>query len=388
MLILLGLCVVFIAAAIILVAVLSSQTEEPAASDPPEIIEGESVYNNYPIAYPYMQESQIKEIIVTNKATGADKYDDKDEVPKTTYRLVRYDEMNGKFVLVYDAGNGEELYYPDIINSDLTFDYESLYSIEQNDGYNRIYKLTYLCIALELPYFTDRIALPEGEAERASMLRGFGLDDPQATVTFKYVDSDKNQVTRTVKIGDKNVTGNGYYFMVDDRPYIYNSMSNTYDYAMLGFYSYVNSILVSAGLAEDTAYEPYLTTDYMQWKNETYTEPGTEIKSGSTVVLYSDILVPLEATLDKTKAEENPDRYKYDGDVPEDSKDGYIKDGYSLNEIDLSNKTSYARFIKALSGKKLGEFDKEIIITLTSDSKGIDFGDKSSIKYDYEIIEI
>ena len=388
MLILLGLCVAFVAAAIILINVIPDQKEETAKKDPPKIIDGEALYNNYPIAYPKMEESQIKEITVTNSATGKDKYDSEDDVPKTTYRLIRYDKMDGKFVLSYDDGTGEELYYPDIIGSDLTFDYESLYSIEQNDGYSRIYKLTYLCIALELPYFTDRIPLPENEAERASMLRGFGLDDPASTITFKYVDSEKNQITRTVRIGDKNVTGLGYYFMVDDRPYIYNSMANYYDYAMLGFYSYVNSILVSAGLPEDSAYEPYLTTDYKQWANKTFDEAGTEIKDGSTVILYSDVFLPLEATLDKKQAEKEPGRFMYDGDVPEQSKDGYIKEGYSLLEIDLSNKELYSRFAKALAGKRLGAFDKEIIVTLTSNAKGIDFGEQSSIKYDYEIIEI
>ncbi len=388
MLILLGLCLIFTALAIILINVMPEDKPGTVKKEPPEIIEGEAVYNNYPIAYPTMEESQIKEIIVTNNATEKDKYENGEDAPKTTYRLIRYDKMDGKFVLSYDDGTGEELYYPDIIGSDVTFDYESLYSIEQNDGYNRIYKLTYLCIALELPYFTDRIELPENEAERESMLRGFGLDNPDAEITFKYLDSDKNPVTRRIKIGDKNVTGLGYYFMVDDRPYIYNSMANYYDYAMLGFYSYVNSILVSAGLPEDSSYEPYLTTDYQQWKNETFTEAGTEIPSGSTVLLVSDIFMPLEATLDKDKAEKDPDKYMYDGDVPEASKDGYIKEENTLEEIDLSNKELYSRFAKALTGKRLGAFDREMIITLTSDAKSIDFGGLAGKKYDYEIIEI
>ena len=388
MLILLGLCVIFVASAIILINVIPDGEEQTTKKDPPEILEGESVYNNYPIAYPNMEESQIKEIVVTNRGTGKDRYENEEDVPKTTYKLVRYDKMDGQFVLTYDDGTGEELYYPDIIGSDLTFDYESLYSIEQNDGYSRIYKLTYLCIALELPYFTDRIELPESEAEKASMLRGFGLDDPAAEITFKYVDSEKNQITRRVKIGDKNVTGLGYYFMVDDRPYIYNSMANYYDYAMLGFYSYVNSILISEGLPEDSAYEPYLTTDYKQWANKTFDKEGTEIKSGSTVLLYSDVLMPLEATLDKAKAEKEPDRFIYDGDVPESSKDGYIREESSLEEIDLSNKELYSRFAKALAGKRLGAFDKEIIVTLTSDAKGIDFGELTKIKYEYKIAEI
>ena len=80
-----------------------------------------------------------------------------------------------------------QVHYPNVMGEDSSFDYESLYSIETNDGYSRIYKLTYLCVALELPYFTDRIPLAaEGEA-RESQLRGFGLDEKNATViSFIY----------------------------------------------------------------------------------------------------------------------------------------------------------------------------------------------------------
>ena len=107
MLILLGLCVIFVAIAIILINVIPEGEEQTTKKDPPEILEGESVYNNDPIAYPNMEESQIKEIVVTNRGTGKDRYENGEDVPKTTYKLVRYDKMDGQFVLTYDDGTGD-----------------------------------------------------------------------------------------------------------------------------------------------------------------------------------------------------------------------------------------------------------------------------------------
>ena len=391
MLILLCVMVVSIVAAIILVSVLSNneQTEPTNKVEPPEILEGESLYNNYAIAYPTVQESQIQLIKVTNKASYKNEYNTEDEAPMTTYTLMRDELMGGKFVLYYDDKDGNtQVYYPPVVEEDASFDYESLYSIEQGDGYGRIYKLTYLCVALELPYFTERIELATDKDARASQLKGFGLDEDNATkISFVYKDENGELKSRKILIGDKNVTQVGYYFMVDDRPYIYSSMANYYDYAMLGFYSYVNSILVSAGLAEDSAYEPYLTSDYKQWVNETFDEPGTEIAEGSTVIVYTDVLSPLESHIDVPDSEKK-EGVLYDSQVPDENKDGYLKDGYSQIEIELSDKDRYSRFVKALVGKQLGEFEKDIVVTLTSDSKALDFGALTELGYQYEIFEI
>jgi len=393
MLILLCVMVISIVAAVLLITLVPEKKPTVTPPTPPEILEGESLYNNYAIAYPTMQESQIQRITVTNKTSYKNDFNE-GEAPMTSYTLFRHELANGKFVLQYDDknGNSNNFYMPEIVEADSSFDYESLYSIETGDGYGRIYKLTYLCVALELPYFTDRINLATDETAKATQLRRYGLDDPQATITFDYLDENKKTVTRKIVIGDKNVTGLGYYFMVDDRPYIYSSMANYYDYAMLGFYSYVNSILVSAGLAEDSSYEPYLTTDYKQWKNETFEAPGTVIPEDSSVIIYTDVLTPLESKLDKTEYEKDSDRFSFDDDVlkndPDAYKSGYIKDGYSQIEVNLSNKERYERFVNAIVGKALGEFESDIVVTLTTDAKTIDFDALKSLNYEYEIIEI
>lgn len=395
---------VSVIAAIILVSVMSDDDPSGSEKNPPEILAGESLYNNYPLAYPSVQESQIQRITITNKASYKD-YFGEDKAPSTSYALLRDEDFDGKFVLYYQDKDGNaNVYYPKVASEDVTFDYESLYSVEQNDGYGRIYKLTYLCVALELPYFTDRIALlPEGE-KRESQLRGFGLDEPQAVITFDYVNENEQTVTRSIKIGDKNVTGFGYYFMVTEevknasgtkveyRPYIYNSMAEYYNYAMLGFYSYVNSILVSAGLEEDSSYEPYLTTDYKQWKNTKVEDAGAPIEKDSTAIVVADVLTPIESRGDKTEYEKDTDRFVLDGNVDKDSeeyKSGYSKGEYSSLEIDLSKKDGYKKFANALVGKTVGVFGEEVVITLHTDTKSLYLDETvTSATYTYEITEI
>ena len=69
MLILLSVMVVCVTAAIVLVCVMANRPEEePTAATPPEILTGESVYQNYPIAYATVQESQLQVIKITNKS--------------------------------------------------------------------------------------------------------------------------------------------------------------------------------------------------------------------------------------------------------------------------------------------------------------------------------
>ncbi len=365
------------------------QTDATPQKTLPEIDKtlGEAIVNGYPSAYPTMTETQINRITISNKAS------DEDKETRKSYTLLRTELSNGKFVLYYPDENGDvQPYYPDIIEADSSFDFESLYSTEQNDGYNgQIYKITYLCAALGLPYFDERIPIDENEEEKEFQFRQFGLDDPSATILFEYTEGEgenKKTVTRKLVIGDKNPTGIGYYFMVDDRPYVYCSSNvNYFDYALLGFYSYVNSVLVSKGLAEDSSYEPYLTTDYKQWKNETHTEPGTPVGADSVVVIYTDIFSPFESDR-KTE-------------ITDDNRDGYIKSGNDLLEVNLSyykNNPSYRRLVNALTGgvigvyydpdKNIGTENDRIIVTLTSDSKAVDLGVVDVAEYEYEIIEI
>ena len=401
-----------IAAATVFLLIMSEDEPPVTEINPPEVLEGESVYNNYPIAYPHIQESQIQRITIVNRESYKEFYNEnEDEAPKkTSYALVRDEEAGGNFVLLYQDINGNpKRYVPAITEKDVTFDYESLYAKETNDGYGTIYKLTYLCIALELPYFTDRIdLLPAGEA-RESQLRGFGLDSKNsASIVFDYKNANGELVTRGIRLGEKNVTGYGYYFMVTDeikdgreitdadfRQYIYNSGADYYNYAMLGFYSYVNGVLVAEGLSEDSSYEPYLTTGYKQWVNNLHKTQGESLAQGSIATLISDIFTPVEARLKKEDYEKDTDRFILDetlkADYESDSSkttyiDGYITENDSSIEIDLS-KPDYKKFVQALKDAKIGSLGN-VSVTLTTDSKNIVFENDQPVKYAYEISAI
>ena len=67
---------------------------------------------------------------------------------------------------------------------------------------------------------------------------------------------------------------------------------------------FINPILVAKGLAKDNAFEPYLTTDYQQYKNTLYEYDDEknyypEVLPGSSVIVNSDIIMPNASVEDK-----------------------------------------------------------------------------------------
>ena len=355
--------------------------DEPSTIDPPDIIDGESTYGSSALAYPTMKESDIKRITVNNKTSS--------------YTLLRSEQVKGAFMLYYQDEEGHtQVYYPEICEQDSTFEYQDLYAIEGNDGYNTIYKLTYLCVALEYPYFTERIPLSKDNTERSIQLKEYGFDTEKAqTVTFDYVikaqsENEKDTtVTHRITIGSKNITGTGYYYMVDDRDFVYNTNSNYFDYALLGFYSYVNGVLVSKGLEEDSSFEPYLTTNYKQWVNTMHDKEGEVVTDTSKVIAFTEMLVPIESTADT--------------EINSGNKNGYSRENYDKLIFDLSTyngKADYKRLVNALVGKKVGKYydttdenddpKNQITFTLTTDSKAIDLKEKDTRKYSYYVVAI
>ena len=93
--------------------------------------------------------------------------------------------------------------------------------------------------------------------------------------------------------------------------------------------------------------------------------PGEVIPEDSKVIAYTDIISP--------------------------SENGYTSTGYDLIEIDLKafkNDENYRRMISSIVGKKNGAQTPEIQFSVTSVSKYIDFGTKTSLKYEYVITAI
>ncbi len=361
-----------ILAAVLVVAVAASLIIYFAAKDggpadekePPTPLEGEAVHYNYLIAYPTMEEKDIQYISVEND--------------NGSFGMLR-PEKDGSFTLFYRDESGKvHEFRPPVSEIDDNFEYDDLFAIEQGDGFNRIPKLTYLCMALQLPYFEERIALiPE---EREAQLDAYGLAEGEyETVRFTYLDKEGNQKSHTVKIGDKTVVGTGYYFTVDDREYVYAGFSQYTQYALAGFYSFVKPLLVSGGLAEDSVLSAYITANYYQWLGEMHKTEGEAVGEDSKVIVFADTILPAGAGEDFSESLVKP-------------VGGYLRDGYSLMEFDLASykgKTEYERLVKALSGKAVGDYTgKEFIFTLTSKSLTLDFSKSDNLLYEYSVTAI
>lgn len=400
--ILAGVLVIATVSAILAQLFLGAEEKKSAVSVPPEVIAGEARQNGMPLAYPAInKKSDIKFINIVN-STGE-------------YGFILSDDNEHR--LYYIDENGEQvLYYPDICADDPNFSYSNLFAIETSDGFGQYSLVSYLCLALQSPYFSERIALSEDEAEREKQLKSFGFDSEKSnSVSFTAVTELGATVNKSVKIGEKTVTGTGYYFIVYDegveRPYIYSSRSNYFDYAISNMNVFVKPLLVSPGLAEDKGYGPYLTTGYYQWKNEYFDGSCacdkyvceckgvceedcsctdgcrvTEVPEESKVIIYADTIFP--STLDG-KSSENT--------------------GYKSTELDLwtiakklselkcvpdfapsYDSKNYERALAALVGKHIGKYEgaSEIIFSFVKPSAVIDFGDAENAKYSYSIKSI
>ena len=234
------------AAAILIDTLLVVSVPEPEKPAPPEIIEGlEDLYNGMAVAYSHISEENItsvrvigdNEYYLTRTLLDGETVKEGELIP---FKLAYYD-MSGRLVP----------YRPSIADSDPSFEYEEIYSIEQNDTFGRIPKITYLCSAIGNTYFQERIELSADAAVREQELDTFGLSeaDKPIRVEFFYNDKDGVEKHHTIEVGDKNVNGMGYYFRVDGRDYVYSGISNSMDYALLDFADYISPVLTAAGLA-------------------------------------------------------------------------------------------------------------------------------------------
>lgn len=360
--ILAGILVILTVGAIVINAITSSAgDDEEVTKEPPKIIEGvEAVVNGQAAAYPQVTESEITFI----RVLGDDEY-----VLMRGGADGEDGEKEGAFNLFYrDAVGTLQMYYPEICEKDPTFDYEELYAVEQGDDYGRIPKITYLCTAIGTAYFDERIEITEN-----TDLERFGLADSQSPVRvdYNYTNEAGETKTRKIIIGKKNITGVGYYFKVDDRNYIYSGISNHLDYALCKFGEYISPILVAEGLAQDKAFEPYLTTDFKQWVNTVHEKDGETVVPDSIVILGATTYTPAI----------NSENYK----------DGYIVDperGVSFDLRELAKNESYGKLASLIVGKQVGKLSSPLYLTLPSYSKAVELiGGKSSV-YKYRITAI
>ena len=355
-----------------------------------EIYDYEDRYLNVPIAYSKLEDSEISYLIIKNDLG--------------TFDMTRWPDTTGAMWISYSKGNGIAQmiqYIPPIVGEENDFDYETLYAIENNDGYGMIYMLTYLMTAIGTPYFNERIELPPvGDAERDVILNQFGLNTEDATiVSYKYTDKDSSgkvvaDGSRRILVGNKPVSGTGYYYMVEEpginRNFVYYTSNDYFDYALLGVEAFIKGMLVSEGAPGDSTYEPYLTTDFKQWVNTLHKEEGERVTEGANVITHGMSLTPINKGADYVPPEGAPT-------------DGYTYSDYLSMSFDLEafkSHPDYQRIRKHLVGLGNGMYydgnSSEAVVTdmvlLTlissmhdSPSKLIDFTDKQTLKYTYGI---
>ncbi len=353
-----------IAITVIVSIILSNRGETVQPTPPPDIIEGEAIKDagsgsKLTLAYPEItKQNQIKFIEIQNESGE--------------FGFARL-EGEPHFTMYYVDESGErQVYYPKIYLDDKTLNYTDFFAVEEGDGFSVATKLDYLCLALQTPYFYQRIPLSDTPAEREKQLRAYGLSEGEySTVNFEYTENGATESKKmTIKVGEKNVSGSGYYFIVGDRPYVYSSSNNYYDYVTAHYTSFIKPLVVAPGLKEDKDLGPLLTTGYYQWKNELHKTAGELVTADSKVIAYTEIL--------QTALSENPAFIGYERQE-------------DLIEIDLAEYEGneiYRRLIASLVGAKVGEQTPKLVFTVSAPTERINFGDAESLEYEYTITAV
>jgi hypothetical protein len=329
---------------------------------------GESFYGSNALAVPMVDVNKMTSITV-------DCHDGK-------YGMTRQSGEN-YYIFWYERDGKTIPYIPEIASKENDFDYTSLYAVDPTDSFmqTKLTKFSYGIGTLIFDYYVD---LRQDDAatevnERESQLKIYGLtEDEREAITVKYTGSDGSEKSYTVLIGNKLVSGSGYYFMIEGRDRIYSSVaSSRLDLALGGFESFIHSRVVAKGLLKDKTFEPYLTTDFQQWKNTYVSEDGATVPDNSTVIIYTDVAYPVYSA---ASGELFPS-------------DGYGRDGKAKLEIPLKEISSsvYSRVRAALIGATVdsdGEnFGKATVINGMNIADVYDAESGAGV-YNYEITAI
>ena len=330
---------------------------------------GESHYLGTPTVYPYVKKNNITKISVKSHVDDfvMQRPQKKDSGEYLSYFIFRYK----------DTDSGEYVdYMPNIAFTGEKFNYDSLYAVETSDGLNAT-KIEYLCAMIGALYFQNKVELKADT--RDEQLKMYGLDsEHREVVEIDYLDEDGNEKKHTVYIGDKLITGAGYYFMLDGREMIYASAQSDRLSTMLsGFEKLISSRIVAASYGMDGSYEPYLTTGYKQWTN-TYTDTEGKLPTADSLVIFN------ASTL-------TPDY----GDGAESGADGYIPSGYTdenmLNLKEVKTSYQYKYITKALRSmgvsKTAGAGIKSTVLTSFLEAELYD-AEKGTGNYTYTITAI
>ena len=163
--------VVLLTASILMNIFLDSDGESGNKHELLEVLDGESIYGSYNVAYPYIADAKLNYISVSDKSNS--------------FRLARPDEK-GDMILYYTNAEGRlDVYYPNILSTDENIEYSSLYAIDQSDGMGMIPAISYLCSAVGFTAFEERIKLS---------------DDPDVNDVIKFL--RQREVVHYQRFGD------------------------------------------------------------------------------------------------------------------------------------------------------------------------------------------
>lgn len=398
--------VLFIVLSILITGAIDKDDGGTVTKDPPEIIDGEEIKNGMALAYPEIEnKTKITSIMIRGS----------EDEGSHEFGFIYDDEKYLSHIMYYvDSDGKQQIYLPEICYEDSSINYSSLFATESMNGIS-VTLVDYLCYALQTPYFDERIPFEEDADKQKDLLSEFGFSEGEyTTIAFSYVGEDKKSVTRVIKLGERNITGAGFYFTVTDngveRPYIYSSISNYFEYALSNMTEFVKPLIIAPGLSVNKGQEPYYTTGYYQWLNEvhdgkrcerdekcaldgkcntpictcdgscTFTTaiPNDETRVVTFVDTVSSSIISGDAKY------ESFDEESLEIDIGEFKRmlKKYLDAGVSFSY----EKASYERIIKSLVGKSLGEGG--FSVTLASPKSIIDFSKNDSVSYHYVITSV
>lgn len=336
----------------IVISALSSEKPEDKKKTKYDPLPGESEDGK---VYPVINTDKINWVSVT----GSDN--------EHTYDLLK--DSEGSFILYYTDKDGEkQVYYPDICAADPSFSYTSLYAADAF-GQGKIARILYLKQGLSSLAFGERIAITD--ENRATLLAEYGFDKNTTTVRLRY-ETGSGVESHKITVGGTLISKNGYYLMIDDRPYVYSVENTMLDYAMKPFAFYINPRLVSEGLSTDGVYEPYLTTMYRQWKRTLHDGTDEAIPADAEVILRALMKAPyVPGSADGTPGA-----------------DGYLLSPEATRSFDLSvlgKNDAYARLVAALTGRTAGTLPAPLSVSVVTGPRAVKIPDGLPTHFTYTI---
>ncbi len=277
-------------------------------------------------------------------------------------------KLSGRSTLYFYTLNDEkeaELYYPPIAALDANFDYTSMYATDDMGLGTGIPRVMYLAVSMGNIGFYERIPLSDDQAEKGKQLKTYGLDDPELRMTFKYTTAAGLTVTHTVSVGGTIPGNGGYYCMVDDRPYVYATSTDSMWYAMQPLTYYIQPALISPGTTGQTGsqFEGYITVEFREYVNR--------IVSEGTAPIPADAKVIVEGSKRGSGAEAQSSRT------------------LEFDLKDLQEDADFARLVTMLTGKTPGAQRLQFTQRLTTDeSRLLSFAEATSHTYQYTITRV